>query len=40
MGQVRLLRLLGLAKLNVHRDISVSVEHVIERFSNSKLWLL
>jgi hAT family C-terminal dimerisation region len=33
MGQERLL---GLALLNVHRDISVSVDHVIDRFSNSK----
>jgi len=37
MGQERLL---GLALLNVHRDISVAVDHVIERFSNSKRRLL
>ena len=29
-------RLVGLALLNVHRDIPVNVENVIERFANSK----
>jgi len=33
-------RLLGLALSNVHREISVFVEHVIDRFSNSKRRLL
>jgi len=37
MGQERLL---GLDLLNVHEEVSVSVDHVIDRFSNSERRLL